>query len=61
MAKIEQTLEQLFDNNFDCYTTYYKSTNQSGEEEAMTKKTFVKIVGDLLTEKEANKANDNLK
>jgi len=50
MAKIEQDLKQLFENNFDGYTIF-------GEERAMTKQKFVEVVGNLLTELETNKAN----
>jgi hypothetical protein len=52
MAKIEQDLKQLFENNFDDYTIL-------GEEKAITKQKFVEVVGNLLTEREANKANSD--
>jgi hypothetical protein len=49
MAKIEQDLKQLFENNFDCCMVR--------EEEAMTKQKFIEVVGNLLSELEVNKAN----
>jgi hypothetical protein len=40
-------LEQLFDNNSDCYTVF-ETSNSVSEEMAMTKSKFVEIVTQLL-------------
>lgn len=52
MAKIEQNLEQLFENNFDCARSDKNAIS-------MSKEKFVEIVGNLLTECMANKDNSN--
>jgi polyphosphate kinase len=61
MAKIEQDLKQLFENNFDCYAEYDKNGAELSEcfdiSMAMTKQKFVEVVNNLLSELEVNKAN----
>ena len=54
MAKIEQNLEQIFENNFDCYAEFLDKTVR-----AMSKEKFIEIIGNLLTERIANKANSD--
>ena len=57
MAKIEQDLEQLFKNSFNCYTQVDRGSGRLEEEMAMTMDMFIEVVSNLLTEREANQAN----
>jgi hypothetical protein len=63
MAKIKQNLEQLFENNFDCYAEYDKNGAEMPEcfadkaAMAMTKEKFVELASNLLAERKGNHAN----
>lgn len=56
MAKIEQGLKQLFRDNAD-NNSIYEAGNMITTIPTMTEDKFVEVVGDLLTEREASKAN----
>jgi hypothetical protein len=58
MSKIKQGLGKLFSDNSDCTAVFYNGKKLT-KKAAMTKKKFIEVVGNLLTEQEANKANKN--
>jgi len=50
MAIYEQNLEQLFENNFDCY---------ADKKAAMSKAKFIDIVSNILTERKSSQSSSN--
>lgn len=49
MSEEEKILGQLFENNFNCYTSFETDRNTIGSAMAMTKDKFIKVVSKELT------------
>ena len=54
---MKNKLEQIFDNNSDCYT-YFETSTSVTEEKAMTRGKFIDVVSKLMRDITGNKKND---